>query len=296
MDGFDGSAARRAQLTAAVHDLDAVFPDVAERGVVEPYALTYPEDTAREHAADAIYRAWKKRRLEMPLGAFTTATWSAQDAFVRYSVRRLAFFVPRLLADWVEPDGLTTTRWLFELVDEAERRARALALRGEAAAPAPTPAPAQAQAQGWTREELEALARFFAAAMSAALATERKRPEDPMRLVERALQLASTEYSTPSPPRLRLVNVPEEVLTLAARFGVAVDPLVDGLLAEETDIADGYLVEIATAEELPASPPWTDDLLRRLADHLGARFFAATDPAHAKRFSDAEQHLRARIG
>lgn len=290
MHGFDGSSARRAQLTAAVHGLDAVFPDVAERGVVEPYALTYPEDTAAEHATDAIYRAWKKKRLEMPLGAFTTATGSAQDAFVRYSVRRLAFFVPRLLADWVDPDGLTTTRWLFELVDEAERRARAL--HGEAEGKA------QAQAQGWTREELDALARFFDAAMSAALATERRRDEDwdAVRLVERAIQLPGTLSTSPSPPELRFVNVPEEVLTLAARFGVAIDPLVGQLLAEETEIADGYLLAIATAEDPPVSPPWTDELLRRVADRLGARFFAATDPARAKRFSDAEQHLRARIG
>jgi hypothetical protein len=273
-----------ANLAAALAQLDAVFPRAAERGEVDRYTPRYPEDVALDRHADAVYRAWKHRRLEMPLGAFAPSRW-AQDIFVRYSIRRLAFFVPALLADWVAAEGLTDAPWQIALIEEAERRETAM--RGDAA-------------RRFTDEEQRALACFFDAALRVALAhgSQRvgvaKEPVDAAEMFSRWWALPHGESCSPTAYRPRSASSAESVIELATFYHVPIDPLFDVWLGDASRVAEQQLLDTVVAD-VPLRPPvWTPVRIERAADHLARRFFDETDREWAERLSSAEAITRLR--
>jgi hypothetical protein len=125
VEGFDGDSDRAAELDAALRGLLDRFPEHLEKA------------HRRIDQFDAIVRAHKGNRLEIPIQALRRA----DSGFEGMSAHRLAWFVPSLLA-----------AWLAHEIEAAE-------LEAIVAEWAPTD------------EEAEALAAFFEAALDAALAT-----------------------------------------------------------------------------------------------------------------------------
>jgi hypothetical protein len=279
MRGFEGSPDHVAHLRVALDAVDAVFPPYAEEGVIDPWGVVYPEDLVAPRRVDGIVRAWKKRRLELPLEALGGFGTTANAVFVRYSLRRFAFFVPTLLAAWTAPSGVVETSWLCGLVGAARHDEELV--RHEAT-------------RTWTGDELSALETFFDAALAAALGTDIVAPDaelDVVAAVMRQLRLGSVDRGS-TRRAVASVDVAEDVLLVAAAFGLSSERLVDAWFRAAEPFAEKHLLLAAAAgRELP-DPPWDDTNRARLADRVAQAFFAARESNDVERLSLVEQRVR----
>ena len=98
MIGFDGDAGRAAQLRAALEGLLGVFPEHLAKA--RPPTWFEGDELVRNELFDAILRAHKRERLAVPIQALRAAG-APYHGFERMHRRRLAWFVPSLLASWL---------------------------------------------------------------------------------------------------------------------------------------------------------------------------------------------------
>lgn len=265
MISFDGDREREASVRAALAGLIEVFP--AHLAKARPPTWFGAEELARNDHFDAIIRAHRKDRLALPIQALR-ATGAAYHGFDFIHVRRVAWFVPSLLASWLdrapgpreEPFGArdleavlrdTTT----DDVDDGE----------------------------WTDEEAAALAGFFETVLDAALATPLKAAR--ANAVTRPLEDGVRTWSLHSP------SVPLEVLRVARAFRVPLDPLVARWALDPSPLALDHLLEAVFDTALPAKHYLSDEAV---ADRIGQAFFEATGE-HALRLSKAEATVRRNI-
>jgi hypothetical protein len=152
MIGFDGDAILGAALRASLVGLLEVFP----QHLAKPRPPTWfdPAVTIRNDQFDALLRAHKKDRLAIPIQALR-ATGAPYHNFILIHPRRLAWFVPSLLASWL---GRAPGRTPEIGAGDLESMARDATIIDED--------------WEWTDEEAAALAGFFDSALAAALATE----------------------------------------------------------------------------------------------------------------------------
>ena len=146
----------------------------------------------------------------------------------------------------------------------------------------------------WTRDELSALETFFDAALAAALGTDIVVPDaelDVMAAVMRQLQLGSVDRGSTS-GAFAGVDVVEDVLLVAAAFGLSSAPLVDAWLHATEPFAEKHLLLVAAAERELPDPPWDDTNRARLADRVAQAFFTAPDAKDSEWLSRVEQRVR----
>lgn len=255
MKGFDGDPARRAALCAALEGLLEVFP----QHLPKPQHPTWfeAEELVKNEQFDTILRAHKKNRLAVPVEALR-ATGSPHHGFELLHPRRLAWFVPSLLASWL--DGAPSrTRELFG-ADEIEDIA----------------ANVVDEDWEWTGEEAEALEAFFVLALDAALATPLRPAREPA--FERPLEDGVRVWSLHSP------SVLLDVLRVAKALRVSTGPLVYRWTEDRTALALDHLLEAVYDTVTPSKRllAWES-----VAERLGAEFFGATGERQA-RLSKAE--------
>ena len=156
MTGFDGDEVREAALREALVGLLAVFPEhLPKRHHPEGFE---PAELLRNDRFDAIVRAHRNERLALPIEALRS-TGAPHDAFDRMPARRFAWFVPSLLASWL--DGAPSrTRDRFG-ANEIEAVAAGVDV-------------------AWTDEEAAALEAFFVLALDAALSTPLRPAREPL--------------------------------------------------------------------------------------------------------------------
>jgi len=252
MIGFDGDSARRARLRTELEAVLAAFPIHVEKS--RPPTWLDPDEVARNDRFDAIVRAHVKDRLRLPVVALSLEGTPYHN-FSLIHLRRLAWFVPSLLATWLDappafPLGRFTARgmaWIFEDMEIVEGKGWA-----------------------WNERETNALASFFEAALSAALATP-----------------------APPPPADPFDTLPVrafETVVLAEIMHVPTAPLVEAWVRERTAIADAHLAAAFDGDAHLAS---------RLLAHGGflerlETAFFASEGERASRLSAAVEMLRYR--
>lgn len=218
---------------------------------------------------DAILRAYKRDRLALPIQALR-ATSAPYHGFVRIAPRRLAWFVPALLASWLErapgpAEGPFAASDIEAIVADADD------------ATEPT------EAWSWTDMEAEALAAFFEAALDAALVTPLPPPRDPP--LERPLEDGVRVWSRCFP------SVPLDVLRVARALRVPLEPLVIRWALEPAPRALDHLLEAAYDPTLASKHYLAHEAI---ADRLGEAFFEATGERQL-RLSKAEATVRRNI-
>jgi hypothetical protein len=272
--GFDGDPSRLARLREELSRVHDAFPRHLEKAL--PPAWFDAEDMARNQRFDAIVRAHKNNRLELPIVAIQHEGTPYHN-FSLMHLRRLAWFVPSLLAAWSRADssfpfGRLRGRELTSILASTEI--------------------VEGPDWSWTTSEVAALSSFFEAALLAALATPLVRAEpasvrklqalqDSGRVIE-ALELAADLDSTSAGRAL-------ETLDLAAAMHVPDAPLADAWANEPTTLAEDHVL-VALDDALPDRRP----LLARasVADRLSHAFFEATGE-RAEKLSAAEALVRA---
>lgn len=264
MIGFDGDRALETALREALANVLAVFPEHLAKP--RPPTSFDADDLVRNDHFDAILRAHKKERLAIPVQALR-ATGARYHGFDLVHPRRLAWFVPSLVASWLErAPGPTDEPFgageLAAIVDGASDE------DGE---------------WEWTEDEGAALAAFFEAALSAALATSLAPPRPPE--IERPREDGVRVWSLHSP------STPLDVLRVATALRVASDPLVVRWALDPAPLALDHLLE-AVYDTRIASKHYLSD--EAVADRLGAAFFDATGERQA-RLSKAEATVRRNI-
>lgn len=259
--GFDGDPARAQALRDALVGLLAVFPQQLPK-LREPVWFDASE-RARNEQFDAILRAHKKNRLGLPIEALR-ATW-APRGFELLQPRRLAWFVPSILASWL--DGAPSRMGDSFGVVEIEQIV------------------ADVVDDDWRFEndEVQALEDFFAHALDAALATPLRPARAPA--FERPHEDGVRVWSLHSP------SVPLDVLRAAQALRVSTGPLVYRWSIDETPLALDHLLEAVYDTDVPAKRllAWES-----VADRLGAAFFTATGDKQA-RLSKAEAVVRRNV-
>ena len=265
MMGFDGDAERAAALRAALDGLLDVFPE----HLAKPRPPTWfdAEALVRNDQFDAILRAHKKDRLEIPIQALRAAG-APYHGFALVHPRRLAWFVPSLLASWLdrapgpadEPFGASD---LESIVNDAT-----------------TP---DDEDWEWTEAEAAALATFFEAALDAALATPLGPLRDPP--IERPREDGIQVWSAHAP------SVPLDVLRVAKALRVPLDPLLRQWALDPSPRALDHLLEAVYDPSVPSKHYLSDEAV---ADRLGEAFFGATGERQA-RLSKAEATVRRNI-
>ena len=264
MIGFDGDPPRAADLRAALCDVLAAFPEhLAKARPTVPFEA---EEMAQNELFDAIVRAHKKDRLGLPIQALRVAGAPAHG-FSHMHLRRFAWFVPALLASWID------------------------------AAPGPSSAPfgpgdletmladvdTDHEDGAWTDEEAASLEAFFDAALVAALATALSPERAPAR--ERPAEDGVRVWSLRSP------SAPLEVMRVARAFGVPLEPLVIQWALEPTEQALDHLLEAVFDTEIASKHFLSHEAV---ADRLGEGFFEASGE-RAQRLSKAEATVRRNI-
>lgn len=256
MIGFDGSPGLAAQLEAGLARLVTVFPEHLAKPT--PPAPFEPHQAARNDQFDAIVRAHKRDRLALPIQALIW-TGAPHHGFEQMHLRRLAWFVPTMLAAWLERRiGANDLRFG---PDDLER------ILGSTI-----------EVEGWlpwTQEEYDALQAFFAIAIDAALATALP-PAQPSR---RPLEDGIAVWSDHGP------SVPLEVLRVARMLELPREPLVARWVAEPSldHLLEGVLDPTTSAKHVLAE--------EAVADRLGEAFFSASGE-RALRISKAEKNVR----
>lgn len=265
MIGFDGDPARLSALHAALRALLEVFPE----HLAKPPPATWRglEPLERDEQFDAILRAHKRDRLAIPVQALR-ATGAPYHGFERMPPRRLAWFVPTLLASWLsrapgsasEPFGAGD---LEEILENA--------------------ATDDGEDGGFTADESTALASFFEIALDAALATPLREGRAPA--PERPLEDGVRVWSVHSP------SVPLDVVRVARAFGVDSDDLLVRWALDDTALALDHLLE-AVFDASIASKHYLSH--EAVADRLAAGFFTAAGERQI-RLSKAEATVRRNI-
>jgi hypothetical protein len=263
MIGFDGEPGRTADLRAALAGLLAVFPEhLAKTRAPAPFEA---DEMAQNELFDAILRAHRRDRLALPVQALRAAG-AAHHGFDRMHLRRLAWFVPSLLASWLDrapgpgdaPFGVGDLEAILggANVDDDE---------------------------GWTDDEAAALEAFFTAALDAALAT----PLGPARTTgaERPREDGVRVWSLHSP------SAPLEVLRAARALGVPLESLVVRWALDPAPLALDHLLEAVYDTTMPSKRYLAHEAV---ADRLGEAFFEASGE-RALRLSKAEATVRRNI-
>jgi hypothetical protein len=263
MIGFDGDAILGAALRASLVGLLEVFP----QHLAKPRPPTWfdPAETIRNDQFDALLRAHKKDRLAIPIQALR-ATGAPYHNFILIHPRRLAWFVPSLLASWL---GRAPGRTPEIGAGDLESMARDATIIDED--------------WEWTDEEAAALAGFFDSALAAALATELAPAREAD--LERPLEDGVRVWSLHSP------SVPLDVLRVAAALRVPLDPLVVSWAEDPAPLALDHLLEAVYDPTVQAKHYLSHEAV---ADRLGAAFFAATGRRQV-RLSKAEATVRRNI-
>lgn len=265
MRGFDGDGARADALRDALVGLLDVFPE----HLAKPRPPTWFEgdELAMNDHFDAILRAHKRDRLGIPIQALR-ATGAPYHGFQRMHPRRLAWFVPSLLASWLdrapgpasEPFG----------ADDIEAVSRDVAAEDD-------------EDWEWTAEEADALATFFEIALDAALATPLSPAHEPE--VDRPREDGVRIWSLHSP------SVPLLVLRVAGALRVPIEPLVVRWALDPAPLALDHLLEAVWDTSMASKHYLADEAV---ADRLGDAFFEATGEKQI-RLSKAEATVRRNI-
>jgi hypothetical protein len=269
MIGFDGNEDRTTHLRAMLVGLLEVFP----MHITKPRPPTWfdGDELVRNDQFDAILRAHKRDRLRIPIQALR-ATGAAYHGFDLIHPRRLAWFVPSLLASWLDraPGAATEP---FGARDIEEIVGNAMAEDGAA--------------WDWTDEESTALAAFFESALDAALTTPLRAAREPARdpPADRPLEDGVRVWSLHSP------SVPLDVLRVARALHVPWEPLVQRWALDPAPLALDHLLE-AVYDTTLASKRYLSD--EAVADRLGSAFFEATGERQT-RLSKAEATVRRNI-
>lgn len=265
MIGFDGDPTRVAALRAALVGLLDVFPEHMPKP--RPPAPFDGDELARNDHFDAVLRAHKRDRLDLPIQALR-ATGAPYYGFDRIHPRRLAWFVPSLLASWL------------------------------GAGPGPGPGPfgagdieaivLEATTEDgddweWTEQESAALDAFFEIALDAALATPLRAPRDSQN--ERPREDGVRVWSLHSP------STPLDLLRVARALRLSLEPLVVRWALDPSPLALDHLLE-AVYDTTIASKHYLAH--EAVADRLGAAFFDATGERQV-RLSKAERTVRRNI-
>ncbi len=258
MRGFDGQPTREAELRSALAKLLDVFPEHLAKP--QPPISFEATELVQNAQFDAILRAHKKDRLAIPIQALRAAG-APYHGFDLMRPRRLAWFVPSLLASWLdrapgpgaEPFGASDIEALVG--DTCE----------------------------WTDEESAALEAFFEAALGAALATPLPPAHTPEQ--ERPLEDGVRVWSLRSP------SAPLDVLRVAKALQVPLDPLVTRWALDPSSLAVDHLLE-AVFDTTLASKHYLSH--EAVADRLGEAFFDATGE-HQERLAKAEATVRRNI-
>lgn len=262
MNGFDGAEHRAAALRAALVGLLDVFP----QHLPKPQHPTWFEadELLRNEQFDAILRVHKKDRLTIPIEALR-ATGAPYHGFDHMHPRRLAWFVPSLLASWLDgaPSRSGDTFGASEIEDVAQNVAE--------------------DDWEWTTEEHAALEAFFVHALDAALATPLRPAREPA--VARPLEDGVRVWSLHSP------SVVLDVLRVARALQVSVGPLVYRWTLDDTPLALDHLLEAVYDTVIPAKHLLA---LESVADRLGDAFFGASGERQ-QRLSKAEATVRRNI-
>lgn len=250
MIGFDGDHARVARLRAELEAVLAAFPPYAEKSASPTWFD--PEEVAMNDRFDAIVRAHVKDRLRLPVVALSLEG-AAYHNFLFMHLRRLAWFVPSLLAAWLAappafPMGRFTARSIARILQDTEI--------------------VEGKEWAWSPTEAAALASFFDAAISAALATPAPPP--------------------PADPFDVLPARAFETVQLAEIMHVPTKPLVEAWVRERTPLADGQLADAFDRDAHLAARLL---LHGGFLDRLEAAFFAS-EGERAKRLSLAVELVR----
>ena len=265
MNGFAGNEALAGELQAALLVLLDVFPEHLAKP--RPPMWFDADALARNNQFDAILRAHRKDRLAIPIQALRAAG-APYHGFDLIDPRRLAWFVPSLLASWLrrapgageEPFG---ARDLEELVGAA--------------------VPEEGDDWAWTCEEEAALGSFFEIALDAALATSLPPPRAPP--VARPHEDGVRVWSLHSP------SVPLGVLRVGKALRTPLEPLVIQWSLDASSLALDHLLEAVYDTTLPSKRFLSEEAV---ADRLGAAFFEATGERQL-RLSKAEATVRRNI-
>lgn len=266
MLGFDGNPDLAKALRDALVGLFDTFP--AHLAKPHPPAPFEAAELATNERFDAILRAYKRDRLGLPIQALR-AIGAPYYGLERAHPRRLAWFVPSLLASWLDrapgpgnaPFGVAD---LEAIVDDAEDL--------------------ESDGWDWTDDEHAALAAFFAVALAAALATPLRdalATDEPTRPREDGIAV----WSVHSP------SVPLDVLRIAKALRAPLEPLVRQWAADPAPLALDHLVE-AIYDTKTASKHFLSD--EAVADRLAEAFFEATGERQ-QRLSKAEVTVRRNI-
>lgn len=242
-----------------------VFPEHLAKA--RPPTWFDADELVRNDHFDAILRAHRKERLALPIQALRAAG-AAYHGFDRMHLRRLAWFVPSLLASWLdrapgpgaEPFGAGDLEVILGGTTAADDD------DGE-----------------WTDEEAAALAVFFETALDAALATplaEARVPE-----IERPREDGVRIWSLHSP------SVPLDLLRVARAFAAPLEPIVVRWALDPAPLALDHLLEAVFDTTLPAKHYLSHEAV---ADRLGDAFFEASGE-RALRLSKAEATVRRNI-
>jgi hypothetical protein len=271
MIGFDGDPTREAALRRSLVRLLEAFPE----HLAKPRPPTWfdADELIRNDHFDAVLRAHKKDRLAIPIQALR-ATGAPYHGFDLVHPRRLAWFVPSLLASWLDrapgmaPEQTFGANDLESIVGDAS-------IVGDG--------DGDGDEWEWTDDEAAALAAFFEAALAAALATELAPPREPD--VERPREDGVRVWSLRSP------SVPLDVLRVARALRVPLEPLVLEWAGDPATRALDHLLEAVYDPTAQAKHYLSHEAV---ADRLGAAFFEATGERQA-RLSKAEETVRRNI-
>lgn len=270
MIGFEGDGGDQAW-RARVHEALAVVLGTFPEHVDKPKHPTWfePHEIAENELFDAIVRSHKKNRLALPMRA-VLGVGAPYHGFSMMHARRLAWFVPSMLAAWLDR-GVEWELSDFTTYDLERITAGTEIVAGDSWA--------------WTDEETAALATFFDAALSAALAT-------PLRAASPA-SAAARERARPREDGIDVwsryaPSVPLDVIRAARALRVEIEPLVAAWVSAPSALALDHLLEAVFDPTVPAKRFLADE---RVADRLGDAFFTA-EGERALRLSKAEVHVR----
>jgi hypothetical protein len=152
---------RAALLQRRLVELDAAFPARLEAAAALCVYCEGPAFEEPEQRVRSLVRAWKGRRLELPVQALLRESLGHGPAVVHGSLRRLAFFLPALIAGWLRDPSEVSLEELVQLVQEAE--AAEATYRGRSPA-------------CWSAGERDALSSLFLALLRAQLSSPESDP------------------------------------------------------------------------------------------------------------------------
>ena len=250
---FDGDPEKAARLREALHGVARVFPEHLAKSRTPTWFD--PHEIKQNDQFDAIVRAHKKDRFTIPLQALVR-TGSPYHNFELMHARRLAWFVPTLLAAWLDR---AVSAFDIESIFEST-------------------AIVEGDHWTWNDDETAALESFFEAALDAALATRLPPPSEPGRPLEDGLQVWS--FHAPS--------VPLDVLRVAQTMRIDIEPLVLTWANGEGGLVLDHLLEAVFDPTISAKHRLAHEAV---AERLGEAFFDATGE-RALRLSKAEKNVR----